>query len=123
MDWLRFTNPAPGEPFRWRKVMGVPTTHVGGRRIELFKELVWKEWRHVPMWGYRISGVDQGGRFKTMRQAKAQAELHARRIVAAGETVARPATVPEAVETGRRPKRVIHDVRPWWGIRENPWVW
>lgn len=123
MDWARFSNPLPGEAFKWRKVMGVPTTHVGGRRVELFKELVWKEWRHVPMWGYRISGVDQAARFKTMRQAKAQAELHARRLAAAGKVAATPAVVPVGVEPKRRSRRTPMERKGWWGRAENPWVW
>lgn len=118
MDWIRFSNPAVA-PLQWRKVRGVPTTHAAGRRIELFKELVWKGWRHVPMWGYRISGVAQGGRFKTMRQAKAQAELHARRL---RDTATKPTAVPEGVEPRRRPKRVPLERKDWWGLAENPSV-
>lgn len=120
VDWSQFSNPRGSEALQWRKVMGVPTTHVAGRRIELFKELVWKEWRHVPMWGYRVDGVAQPERFRTMRQAKAQAELHARRIIAAGETSVRPAAVPAEIETKRRPKRTPLERKEWWGISENP---
>lgn len=99
MDWTRFSNPSVDEAIAWRTVMGVPTMQAAGIRIELFKETVRELdkrfparggyegfFRDVVKWRYRISGTPRPGTFETKREAKAQAELHARRIIASRTT-------------------------------------